>query len=84
MSLNVQVTRMMRTSGREQQEDPLDRHKGTGRQRKKHDRALHSFAKAAKSAGDAALCVVRRTEALRLASGSCVVTRGCEVSEFLT
>ena len=43
---------------RVQEEDPLDRHKGTGRNRKKHDRALHSFAKAAKSSGDDSLYVL--------------------------
>ena len=41
-----------------QEEDPLDRHKGTGRNRKKHDKALHSFAKAAKSSGDDSLYVL--------------------------
>lgn len=40
-----------------QEEDPLDRHKGSGRNRKKHDKALHSFAKAAKSNGDESLYV---------------------------
>jgi hypothetical protein len=33
----------------------LTRHGGTGKRRKKRDRALHAFAKAAKISGDAAL-----------------------------
>jgi hypothetical protein len=40
-----------------QDETPANNHRGTGKNRKKKERALHAFVKAAKISGDLALCV---------------------------